>query len=624
MDVRHYRHDLAMSIEEPPLAGYMGIPFMRPIQSQDLPAVSSMYQPASENGRWIGGNLPTPDPQDGSPPDDPWPMEFHASPSQRIILPPLGEATEPYQTQKHYSTRVLSSSVHSALRHGIELPSERSPWRSVAVESFPNQQTLDHCIDMYFVHFHQTLPIIHRPTFDPGESLIVTLAIISIGACHSDLEGCDVFASAVSELTRRLLVFMAEHDRRFVRTESLLTAQLLQALYGYGSGNERLFELSESCRSSIVYHAKYMGLFGDPEFEPGVSDALEDTWKEWIRQERLRRLGWAVYEYDACISLLQNDRPLLNIADARMALPCSMKHWDAESAYAWVSMYPTINSILTLTPSLLQPAIKSVLGGNREVAEKLTNERHRIIILLSLSRVLWSLKEVKLSLMEDLIGDNMEGARRKILDAIDSFWQFPVLQCRTHTRAEVGRSVHAMHIIHLAHIYGAGNLMNHYYSFLRNCLLRKTEKGKISRTHMLQWASQNLQLVREVAFHCAQILALTRQFPENMSMEPFMVFHAGVFLMLMAQFLPPTGQRLNRGLRIDHLGSPGDPISDSISNWVRDGGENVISVHGVPVLCCEIGWKQVLDEAAEILKRMRVWRLSQKLLKVMLTIRDGL
>lgn len=90
--------------------------------------------------------------------------------------------------------------------------------------------------------------------------------------------------------------YQAEHDRRFVRTESYLAAQLLQGTHGFCSGSERLFELSESCRSTLVHHAKCMGLFRYEAPQPiGDLSSQGASWHEWIRQERLRRLGWAVY-----------------------------------------------------------------------------------------------------------------------------------------------------------------------------------------------------------------------------------------------------------------------------------------------------------------------------------------
>lgn len=75
-----------------------------------------------------------------------------------------------------------------------------------------------------------------------------------------------------------------------------MTAKLLQGIHGYSSGSERLFELSESCRYTLVYQAKCTGLL---RFEaPGSNHTeapIEDTWLQWVWKERSRRLGWAIY-----------------------------------------------------------------------------------------------------------------------------------------------------------------------------------------------------------------------------------------------------------------------------------------------------------------------------------------
>jgi hypothetical protein len=83
---------------------------------------------------------------------------------------------------------------------------------------------------LYFAHFHPMLPVIHQPSFDPGRDLLVTLAVINIGACYTEFSDARSFSTALSDLIRRLLVFTAEQDRRFVRSAPYLTAQLLQGV----------------------------------------------------------------------------------------------------------------------------------------------------------------------------------------------------------------------------------------------------------------------------------------------------------------------------------------------------------------------------------------------------------
>lgn len=91
------------------------------------------------------------------------------------------------------------------------------------------------------------------------------------------------------------LVSQAEYDPRFLRSDQYLAAKLLQSVQGYCGASRRLFELSESSRSSLVHNARSMGLFCYKP--PPISECLdvEDRWHQWINQEKYRRLGWMVY-----------------------------------------------------------------------------------------------------------------------------------------------------------------------------------------------------------------------------------------------------------------------------------------------------------------------------------------
>lgn len=129
--------------------------------------------------------------------------------------------------------------------------------------------------------------------------------------------------------------------------------------------------------------------------------------------------------------------------------------------------------------------------------------------------------------------------------------------------------------------------------------------------------------MRTVAYHCAQLFALTRQFPDNLALETYHVFYAGVLLMVMARRMPSVQdeQVRNTALPIDQLCPPDDPTSIRIptfAEWRYGCGE----VHGVPVLYSPTGWKQALEETIELLKRMKIWGIAQTLLRVLLKIRN--
>lgn len=245
-----------------------------------------------------------------------------------MSLPSLGSDTpEGNAFSRFYPIPSVTDSTWHELQKCVLLPFEHNTMQTLNLESFPSREKLDCCIDLYFAHFHSTLAIIYQPTFDPGKDPVVTLAVVSIGACYTNFAGAKSFSTALSELIRRLLLFMAEQDRRFVRTRSYLTAQLLQGTVGFCSGNERLFELSESYRSTLVHHAKCMGLFRFETIKPTRAEtSLETAWQKWIGEEELRRLGWAIYKYDASVSYLHNNRPFLSTGDINLDLPAPSDH----------------------------------------------------------------------------------------------------------------------------------------------------------------------------------------------------------------------------------------------------------------------------------------------------------
>ncbi|KAK5310122.1 hypothetical protein LTR93_012108 [Exophiala xenobiotica] len=127
------------------------------------------------------------------------------------------------------------------------------------------------------------------------------------------------------------------------------------------------------------------------------------------------------------------------------------------------------------------------------------------------------------------------------------------------------RVVHRLQLAHLAHLYGAGDLMNWLYPSLHNGL-----EAENARQRMAQWATEEPKWVREVAYHSAQILALVRQYPSNTPLEPSIIFHAGVVLAY-------------------------DAMSSEVRAWVHNGDANTVSLHGVQSLCPDLGRQQVLD-----------------------------
>ncbi|KAH7082309.1 hypothetical protein FB567DRAFT_630709 [Paraphoma chrysanthemicola] len=582
-------------------------------QTASLPAMNTTSFDVQGDGTALGGLL-VPQPQHTVDHGDPWPLENSGPPLKEIVLPSLGFDQVDARGRYHNLMPINDRTWH-ALQKCLRLPFEQNTLQTLNLESFPPKEDLDHCIDLYFAHFHPMLSFIHLPTFDPGRDLVVTLAIICIGVCYTQFPGSKAFSITLSELSRRLLVFMAEHDHRFVRTQSYLAAQLLQGIHGYSSGSERLFELSESCRNSLIYHTKCMGLFrSETQASPPTGCTLEETWQAYIRAESSRRLSWAVFTYDASVAYLHNNRPFLNIADVNLNLPGSIEHWQAENAEIWASLHPWSRN--TPPTSSLRSTMSLLFDGSPDPVEKIADEQHLFLIVLALLRMLWTMKEVRSFPLDQLATPLVsEDGVRTLLQAIDQTLVPIEAISNSHTRAEIEQLVHRTQLVHIAHIYAAGDLMNWLFPYLRDDL----ESGTI-KLRMRQWANEDPQRTREITFHSAQLLGLVRLYPSQMPLQSFHIFHAGVVLSCMSFLLPESHSPVHGpSLQLDQPRLDADAPNRHV-NWTIN-GENVnLCLVGVPSLCSPVGRQQVLNQTASLLKRQKTWGIAHNLTKVVLSL----
>jgi hypothetical protein len=254
-----------------------------------------------------------------------------------------------------------------------------------------------------------------------------------------------------------------------------------------------------------------------------------------------------------------------------------------------------------------------LFDGTPNPLERIADEEHRFLIALTALRMLWSQKEIGI---HDLVPLPTHDDRRQIiLRAMDQM-SIPVTELSsTHTVPEIERVVHRVQLIHLAHIYGAGDLMNWLYPYLRD-----GPEVENARARMKHWAEEDPQRTREVAYHCAQIIGLVRHYPNNMPLHGFIIFHAGVVLVCASSVLPQTSPA-SRGtaLQLDDLAAETHcPSRQSL--WVKNGGNEQVGLVGIPSLCCTEGRRRVLDQTVSLLRRQRSWGMARNLTKVVLSL----
>ncbi|KIW19440.1 hypothetical protein PV08_00012 [Exophiala spinifera] len=558
---------------------------------------------------------------ESEPAKENWLLNGTASAGCPSAIPQLSVIrVNPSQTGFYCQLERLTESDRARVQQSIRLALERPLWTPISLENFPSKETLDHCVDLFFANWNPIVSFIHRPTFNPTtapEVLLISMACI--GARFTKFSGAPGFSSALAELGRRLLIATVERSPEVARTETYFTSQLLLGVYGYCSADKTLFTYIDSLRGILVRNGKLIGLFRDPPTR--VSDSsgnkTESQWMTWVAAERWRRIGWAVYEFDASVSFLHNQRPLFSTGDMMLSLPSDASCWDAPSAHSWMALRSQGSADNVLTHFRL--AVRSTFDTSLSEDFQFNDGQHLHLIVLTLARFLWSIKELQASPLQDVVPEQWPFLAHKsnLLDKLDSYLTPLSIARMSGNDQELRQAVARALMIHISHLYGANDLMDWLPG-----LLRSAGKSEMIKERMKTWGKEDPVRLRRVIYHSAQIIAISRDFPFNAPYEPFFVFHAGAALWCAAQLLgeAPTDSESDNSVNLlflDRHITDGDVDYFKVLKWIREGGSVVIGLHGVPILGAQSSHVQVMEETVRILRNMRVWALSGAFIDVL-------
>lgn len=205
-----------------------------------------------------------------------------------------------------------------------------------SIQSFPSLEVTNAFISRFSVAFLPQAPVIHVPTFRINDDYPTYLLaiMISIGATYCKRKHARRFAIVLQELARCHLSLAVAANDELLKDPLTIYAAALICYSGLWCGNKRAFELAEALRGSVVAWVRrlpnniHRGT-GTLEFGNDVAE----TWRQWIRQESLRRLKWLIYALDCQYACLMNTSPSMTIADVLdWDCPCDDDYWTASSA----------------------------------------------------------------------------------------------------------------------------------------------------------------------------------------------------------------------------------------------------------------------------------------------------
>ncbi|PYI27839.1 hypothetical protein BP00DRAFT_352524 [Aspergillus indologenus CBS 114.80] len=209
---------------------------------------------------------------------------------------------------------------------------------------FPPTIVLNAWVQLYFEHFHPTLPILHKPTFNNQKThWLLIFAVSAVGAQFSDLPEAQSCARAMHEMVRRQTNFLCEQQNKFSRELWMTQAILLNQLALAYSGERRDLELAELYQAIPVTLARRKQLFAHTTSLQKMAQlelSLPQRWQIWTLDEERRRAGFAVWLLDSAFESDFDLTTIVNQRELQNTLPQPEDRWAARSASCWASFPP--------------------------------------------------------------------------------------------------------------------------------------------------------------------------------------------------------------------------------------------------------------------------------------------
>ncbi|KAK5111681.1 hypothetical protein LTR62_004787 [Meristemomyces frigidus] len=270
-------------------------------------------------------------------------------------------------------------------------------------------------LSSYWLHIHQQMPILHRPTFNPETCPdLLLLAMFCLGATCLER----THPGEVTVNTAELSFFVAHHirwevfkDAEFRPTAKLWTFQTLLLLELF----EKMYSTKALHERAHIHHATTLtvmrrgsSLIGrnatetpqngeDPTRTPPGPDGSINTsgqntpdafWNRWITAEATRRVAFAAFVIDSTHATLFGHSAVMSPHDLRLPLPCDEALWAATSS-AEVQRVEASLAANGFKPTFFMDGIKRTLAGQKVR----TNTFGRVVLMAGLLNVSWHMNQ---------------------------------------------------------------------------------------------------------------------------------------------------------------------------------------------------------------------------------------
>ena len=348
-------------------------------KNNDLP--SQPPQAAADDLSRFGSRLPSLDPED------------HQQPRSKEDSIRVDEQSSPWQAPKFpYSLLEVTAECRQKVSQKI------AKFANVVPDQFelPSKHTLNRFVAMYIAGANDHNPVLHLPSLALDSIAVeLFLAIVAVGArfareMEANLELFHIAQAIAFERIKRMNLNMEEtvttpaNDaeetsptavrgasesngswRDQTRIEGTQAMIIMMASLWFGREPGARSGEAASFRSMLEVRMRDL-------VEGAASPQYDIPWKQWVRQETIKRIVLVTFTLLNVQTILLDSAPLLWWTEISCDLPCSEEMWNAKNAESWnlararhvaaFSVQATMQNLFHADPRAYRPFFSS-LGG---------------------------------------------------------------------------------------------------------------------------------------------------------------------------------------------------------------------------------------------------------------------
>ncbi|KAE8343344.1 hypothetical protein BDV24DRAFT_172740 [Aspergillus arachidicola] len=199
-----------------------------------------------------------------------------------------------------------------------------------------NTKIINSFVQLYFEHFHQTFPILHRATFNVSEEPpLLMLAVATIGGRFSKIPQAHRLSTVMGDILRKTVENVLEENIDQTIQISFAQAAVLNQIQTAYHGSRRLALKAQFQRAMLVTVCR--GINSKIRYEDTLCESSDATPRNlktlrWLDRELGRRLTYGIWLVDLQFSLNSSVPPMMSLDDVEPYLPCHETEWDLNMA----------------------------------------------------------------------------------------------------------------------------------------------------------------------------------------------------------------------------------------------------------------------------------------------------